>query len=129
MIAFLPILIKISDDSTSTEARQEGGSAQDPSKKIMASKTFDVKFLCGTQRTFGSLTFATGEDRDLKMLSPGSAPEHLASTSSSSSGRSGVGSDHCVGNYIRIAKIVRGIPVVTSILQPLVVASSSFTSA
>jgi hypothetical protein len=27
--------------------------------------------------TFGSLTFATGEDENLKMLLPGPAPEHL----------------------------------------------------
>jgi hypothetical protein len=82
VVAFLPILIKISDDTTSTEVHQEGGSSQDPSKKIMASRTFDVKFHCGTQLTFGSLTFATEEDGDLKMLSPGPTPEHLALTSS-----------------------------------------------
>jgi hypothetical protein len=32
---------------------------------------FDVKFSRGTQFTFGSLTFAAGEDRDLKMLPQG----------------------------------------------------------
>jgi hypothetical protein len=44
----------------------------------MAPKALDVKFLCGTQLTFRSLTFATGEDGDLKMLRPGPAPVHLA---------------------------------------------------
>jgi hypothetical protein len=65
---FLPILLKVSDDTTSTEARQEGASAQDPSEKTMAHWTFDVKFLLGTRFTFGLLTFASGEDGDLKML-------------------------------------------------------------
>jgi hypothetical protein len=95
----------------------------------MASRTFDVKFPCGIQLTFGSLTFAAGEDGDLKMLLPGSAPEHPAPASSSASDISYVGSDRCAGNYIRIVKIIRGISVVTSILQPLAGASSSSTSA
>jgi hypothetical protein len=129
VIVFLLILIKISDDSTSTEARQEARSAQDPSKKIMASRMFDVKFPCDTQLTFGPLTFATGEDGDLKMLLPGPAPEHVTPTSSSASGRSYVGSCRCARNYICTAKIVRGILVVTSIIRPLAGASSSSTSA
>jgi hypothetical protein len=95
----------------------------------MASRTFDAKFPCGAQLTFGSLTFATGEDEDLKMLPPGPPPEHLALTSSSALGRSCIGSGHCAGNYICTGKIVRGIPVVTSILRPLAGASSSSTSA
>jgi hypothetical protein len=90
---------------------------------------FNVKFSYGTQLTFGSLTFATGEDRDLKMLPPGPAPEHMAPASSSTLGRSCLGSDPCAGNYIRTAKIVRGIPVVTSILRPLARALSSSISA
>jgi hypothetical protein len=63
------------------------------------------------------------------MLSSGPAPEHLAPTSSSASGRSCVGSGHCARNYIHTVKIVRGITVETSILRPLVGASSSSTSA
>jgi hypothetical protein len=55
---------------TSTEARQEGGRAQDLSGKTMAPWTFDVKFPHGTEFTFWSLTFAAGEDGDLKMLPP-----------------------------------------------------------
>jgi hypothetical protein len=38
---------------------------------------FDVKFPLGTQFIFRSLTFAAGEDEDLKMLPPGPAPEIL----------------------------------------------------
>jgi hypothetical protein len=59
---------QVSDDTTSTEARQVGGSAQDPSGKTMAPWTFNVKFPRGTQFTFGSLTFAAGENEDLEML-------------------------------------------------------------
>jgi hypothetical protein len=68
---FLSILLKVSDDTTSTEARQVGGSAQDLSGKTMSPWTFDVKFPLGTRFTFGSLTFAIGEDGDLKMLPQG----------------------------------------------------------
>jgi hypothetical protein len=63
------------------------------------------------------------------MLPLGSAPEHPTLASSSASGESCSGSDPCAGSYIRTAKIVRGIPVVTSILRPLTGASSSSTSA
>jgi hypothetical protein len=95
----------------------------------MTSKTFDVKFPCGTQLTFGSLIFVIGENGELKMLPPGPAPGHLASMSSSASGRSCAGPGRCVGSYIRTAKIIRGIPVVMSTLRPLVGASGSSTSA
>jgi hypothetical protein len=95
----------------------------------MSPRTFDVKFPCDTQLTFGSLTFAAEEDRELKMLSLGPAPEHLALASSVTSGGSCSGSDPNAGSYIQIAKIVRGIPVVTSILRPLAGALSSSTSA
>jgi hypothetical protein len=95
----------------------------------MAPRTFDVKFPCGTQLTFGSLTFAAGEDRFLKMLPPGPAPDHLALASSSASGRSCSGSDPYAGNYVRTTKIVQGILIVTSILRPLAEALSSSSSA
>jgi hypothetical protein len=62
------ILLQVSDDTTSTETRQEGKNAQDPSEKIMALWTFDVKFPHDTEFIFKSLTFATEEDGDLKML-------------------------------------------------------------
>jgi hypothetical protein len=68
IIVFFLILLQISDNMTSTEARQDGGSAQDPSRKTMTPWTFDIKFLLGTRFTFRSLTFAVGEDEDLKML-------------------------------------------------------------
>jgi hypothetical protein len=71
-------LSQVIDDMMSIEARQEGESAQDPSKKIMAPWIFEVKFPLDTQFTFGSLTFAVGEDGELRMLHPGSAPEHHA---------------------------------------------------
>jgi hypothetical protein len=95
----------------------------------MAPRTFDVKFPCGTQLTFESLTFTAGEDKDQKMLPPGPAPEHLALASSSALGGSCSSSDPCAGSYIHTAKIIRGIPVVTSILRPLAGASSSSSSA
>jgi hypothetical protein len=114
---------------TSIEARWVGGSTQDPFTKTMASRTFEVKFPCGTQLTFGSLIFAARENGELKMLPPGPAPGHLALMSSSAPDRSCVGLGHCAGSYIRTAKIIRGIPVVTSTLQPLVGALGSSTSA
>jgi hypothetical protein len=91
--------------------------------------TIDVKFPCITQLTFESLTFATREDGDLKMLPPGPAPERLALTSSSASDGSCSGSDPCAGSYIRTTKIVQGVPVMTSILRPLAGAPSSSASA
>jgi hypothetical protein len=71
-------LSQISDDETSTEARQEGKNAQDPSEKIMTPCTFNVKFPYGTQFIFGSFMFATGEDENLKLLTRGPPPKHLA---------------------------------------------------
>jgi hypothetical protein len=59
----------------------------------------------------------------------GPASEHLALTSSSTSSGSCSGSDPCAGSYIRTTKIVRGIPIMTSILRPLVGASSPSSSA
>jgi hypothetical protein len=62
---------QVSNDETSTETHQKGRSAQDPSEKIMAPWMFDVKFPCGSQFTFGSLTFVAGKDENLKMLPHG----------------------------------------------------------
>jgi hypothetical protein len=87
-------------------------------ENTMAPWTFDIKFPCGTQLTFESLTFAAREDGDLKMLPPGPALEHLALASPSASGGSCSGSDLYAGSYISTAKIVRGIMVVTFILRP-----------
>jgi hypothetical protein len=104
----------------------------------MAPWTFDVKFPPGTQFTFRSLTFAVGEDGDLRMLPPGPAPERLTSVdgqapwslkTSSTSGGACSGLDPFAGLYICTAKIIRGILVVTSTLQPLAGASSSSSSA
>jgi hypothetical protein len=122
-----PFLLKISDDTTSTEARQEGGCAQDPSGKAMAPWIFDVKFPLGTEFTFGSLMFTVGEDGDLWMLPPSEATEHTALSSASSETQAD--SDFFDGSYIRTVRLVRGIPVVTTILRPCAGASSSSSSA
>jgi hypothetical protein len=93
----------------------------------MAPWTFDIKFPRGTEFTVGSLTFAAGEDGDLRMLPPGEATEHIAHSSASSETQAE--SDLFDGPYIRTVKLVRGIPVVTTILRPCVGASSSSPSA
>jgi hypothetical protein len=129
IVPFLPILLKVSDNTTSTEARQEGEITQDPSGKTMSPWTFDVKFSLDTQFTFGSLTFAAGEDGDLKMLPPGLAPEHPTPAPSSTSGSTCSGLDPFARLYIRIANLVRGIPIVTSTLRISTEASSSSSSA
>jgi hypothetical protein len=94
----------------------------------MSPWSFDVKSPLGTQFTFGSLTFIAGEDGDLKMLPPVTAPEHLAPAPSSTSGGTYSGSDPFAGLYICTAKLVRGIPIVTSTLRSFVGASSSSSS-
>jgi hypothetical protein len=93
----------------------------------MAPWTFDVRFPLGTKFTFGSLTFAAREDGDLRMLPPGEATEHT--TPSSASSGTQADSDLFDGLYIRTAKLVRGIPAVTTILRPCAGASSSSSSA
>jgi hypothetical protein len=93
----------------------------------MAPWTFDVKFPLGTEFTFGSLTFAAGDDGDLRMLPPGEATEHTAPSSASS--KTQADSDLFDGPYIRTVKLVRGIPVVTTILRQCAGASSSSSSA
>jgi hypothetical protein len=135
---FSQSLSQISDDETSTEAHQERGSAQEPSGKIMEPWTFNIKFTLGTQFTFESLMFVAGEDEDLMMLPPGSAPERLTpvhgqascfSATSSTSGGACSGLGFYVGCYICTAKLIRGILIMTSILWPLTGASSSSSSA
>jgi hypothetical protein len=93
----------------------------------MAPWTFDIKFPRGTEFTFGSLTFAAEEDRDLRMLPPGEAEEHIAPSSASSETQAE--SDLFDGPYIRTVKLIRGIPVVTTILRPCAGAASSSPSA
>jgi hypothetical protein len=90
--------------------------------------TFDIKFPLGTQFTFGSLTFAVGEDRDIKMLPPGPVPEHAALAPSSTSDDACSGLDHFAGLYIHTAKLIQDIPILTSILRPFTGASSSSSS-
>jgi hypothetical protein len=93
----------------------------------MAPWTFDVKFLRGTEFTFGSLTFAAGEDGDLQMLPPGEAAKHTAPSSASSGTQANL--DFFDEPYIHTVKLVRGIPVITTILRPCGGASSSSSSA
>jgi hypothetical protein len=61
------------------------------------------------------------------MLPPGEATEHIAPSSASSETQAD--SDFFDGPYIRMVKLVRGIPVITTILRPCVGASSSSSSA
>jgi hypothetical protein len=93
----------------------------------MASWTIDIKFPRGTEFTFESLTFAAGEDRDLRMLPPGEAAEHIAPSSASSETQAE--SDLFDGPYICTVKLIRGILVVTTILRPCAGAASSSPSA
>jgi hypothetical protein len=123
---------------TSIEACQEGGSAQDQSRKILVPWTFDVKFPHDTQFTFGSLTFVAGEDGSLRMLPPrptlerlasadGQAPSFLATSSTLGGACSGV--ESYAGLYICTGKVIQGISVVMSILRPSARASNSSSSA
>jgi hypothetical protein len=119
-------------DETSIEACQEGGSARGLSGKNMA--PLDVKFPLDTQFTFGSLMFIMGEDGDLKMLPLEAALEHLvlergsdpcSLANSSTSDNTYSRMDPCAELFLRTVEIIQGIPVVTSIVQPLAGVSSS----
>jgi hypothetical protein len=88
-----------------------------------------MKFPLGTQFTFGSLTFAAGEDGDFKMLPSRPVPEHPTPAPSSASGGGCSGLDPFTGLYIRTAKLVQGIPIITSTLRPFIGASGSSSSA
>jgi hypothetical protein len=99
---------------------------------------FNVKFSYNTQFIFGSLTFVTGQNENFKMLPPRPAPEHLSpvygqtlclSAISSTSDGACSGLNPYTGPYIHTAKLVRGFPIVTSILQPSIGALSSSSSA
>jgi hypothetical protein len=59
----------------------------------------------------------------------GPAPKHPTLAPSSMPGGSCSGLDPCAELYINTAKLIRGIPVMTSILRPPVGASSSSSSA
>jgi hypothetical protein len=100
--------------------------------------TFDIKFPCGIQFTFGSLTFDAGEDENLKMLTLGPATERLTPVYgqapyfpaiSSTTGGACLDLDPYAGLHIHIIKLVQGIPIMASILQPSAGASSSSLSA
>jgi hypothetical protein len=70
----------------------------------MAPWTFDIKLPRDTEFTFGSLTFAAGEDEDLRMLPSGEAPKHIDPSSASS--KTQAESDLFDGSYIRTVKLV-----------------------
>jgi hypothetical protein len=95
----------------------------------MTPYTFDIKFLPGTQFTFGSLTFAVGEDGDLKMLPPGPAQEHSTPAPSSTSGGACSDLDPFARLYIRTGMLVRGILIVMFTLRPFTGALRPFSSA
>jgi hypothetical protein len=104
----------------------------------MSPCTFDVKFSYGTQFTFRSLTFAMGEDVNLKMPPLGPAPERFTSVYGHApclpaiSSTTGIASSDLylyARQHILTIKLVRGILIVMSILQPLVGASSSSSMA
>jgi hypothetical protein len=63
------------------------------------------------------------------MLPPGPAPKHHTPAPSFTSGGVCSGSDPFAGLYIRTAKLVRGISIVTSTLRPFIGASGSPSSA
>jgi hypothetical protein len=124
----------MSDDETSTDARQEGGSAQDPSENIMAPCTFSVHLPYGTQFTFWSLMFAVGEDENHELLTQGLAPKQLAPVyghapylpvSSSTSNGACLGLNPYAWPYHRAAKTTQGIPIGAPIFQPSAETSSS----
>jgi hypothetical protein len=101
--------------------------------------TFSIKFPYGTQFTFRSLMFTTGEDGNLELLTQGPAPKRLTSmygqapyfpaSSSTSGGSAYLGLNPYVGSYHRVAKTAQGILIGAPITQPLVGISSSSTSA
>jgi hypothetical protein len=62
------------------EARQVGASDRDLSGKMMTPCMFGIKFPCGTQFVFVSLTFVAGEDGNLRMLPLRPAPERIVLT-------------------------------------------------
>jgi hypothetical protein len=114
---------------TSPEARQVGGSTQDPSGKTMTPWTLDIKFPLDTQFIFGSLTLSLGRTETSRCCPPGPATEHPTPAPSSTSGNTCSGLDPSAGLYIRTAKLVRGIPVVTFTLRTFTGAPSSSSSA
>jgi hypothetical protein len=127
-------LTQVSDDDTSTEARQEGEIAQDPPGWLIAPWIFSIKFPYDTQFIFRSLVFAVGEDENIKLLIRGPALKHTVSVygqppylpaDSSTLGRASSGLSPYAGSYHRSARTSRGLPIWKAILQPSVGASSS----
>jgi hypothetical protein len=60
------ILLQISDDQTSTEAHQVGGSAEIRPCELMSSWIYDEKFPMGMQFLFKMSSFTAAHDDDLE---------------------------------------------------------------
>jgi hypothetical protein len=110
-------------------------SAQDLSEKIMSHWTFSIKFSYDTQFTFVSLMFAVREVENLKLLTRGPTPKHVAPvyeqapyllTSSSTSGGADSRLNPYVGLYYRAPKTTHGLLIEAPIFQPSTGTSSSF---
>jgi hypothetical protein len=84
-----------------------------------------MKVPLGTQFTFGSLMFDMGEDGDLKILPPGPVLEHPTPAPSSTSSSTCSSLNPFAGLYIRTAKLIQGILIVTSTLRSFTGAPSS----
>jgi hypothetical protein len=129
-----PILTKISDDSTSTEAREERERAQDPSGWLVTPWTFRIKFPYGTQFIFGLLMFVIGKDKNLELLTRGPGPRHPAPVYGVSpyypvnpftSGGACSDLNPHAGPYYLSAMTSQGRPIGKTILHSLPKASSS----
>jgi hypothetical protein len=63
---FPQILLQISDDQTSTEARQVGGRAEIHPCELMTSWIYDDKFSTSMQFLFKTSSFIAAHDDDLE---------------------------------------------------------------
>jgi hypothetical protein len=110
------------------DARQEGGSAQDPSEKTMAPWTFDEVSSWHSAYLWVIDLCRRGRRRPKDVV-------HRSGTRAPGSGfiisirRFLLKIGSLCRVYIRTVKIVQDIPVVTSIIRPLAGASSSSSSA
>jgi hypothetical protein len=103
----------------------------------MAPWTFNVKFSCGTQFTFGSLMFPVEKDGNLELVTQGPALKQLVpvyghvpylSVSSSILGGACSGLNPYAGPYHRATKTTQGISIGAPIFKPFARTSSSFAS-
>jgi hypothetical protein len=132
-----PILTKISDDDTSTEARQEGVSIQDPSGRVLGSLDIQLQVLVRHSVHLRIPDVRTREDGNLELLTPGPTPRHPMSvyekapyypSDPSTSHRVYSGLNPYAGLYYLSAMTSRGRPIRKTILQSSAGASSSSSS-